>query len=479
MRKDWLKVDMKGLAQLCDGMGPKIWILREMMQNVFDEPDVTVCVVTLVHHSRGLAKLVVRDDAPEGFADLRLAYTMYAKTPKRKRADASGIFTIGEKMVLSQCKEARITTTKGSVIFDADGNRRTGRKRTEAGSVFEALVRMTKEDIEACEQVFSFIPPVHIRTSYNGEEVECRDPIRVVEGVKLPTVFEHEDGNLRRTQRNTTVEVYEPESDETPTLYELGLPVQATEDKWHYLIRQRVPLSQDRNHVSPSYLRTVRVAVLNAMHDQIKKDDASEQWVRDASSDDRADEDALKRVAKLRWGEKAVSAGPGTDPVALDDAITRGYTVIGSRSMSADEWKQMRRVKAVESADSRFGRSGGSQVSWDSPNIIDDHKHVAKLAEFVARETLGIDITVGWEKSNHKHAATYARGSQYLTFNVKRLPRRWFRKENFDAQLGLIVHEIAHEGGLHYQHSYHDCMEKIAVKLALMRPGAFKKWRKI
>lgn len=478
MTAGWFDVDRFGLAART-AEWDWWWIIREMAQNCLDEKGVKFIHFILAHVGHGLCRLVVEDDAPNGFADLRLAYTMFAPTPKRKRPDASGVNTIGEKLVLANCKEARITTTTGSVIFNADGTRTTGRKRTASGSVFDGLVKMPKSAIPECRDfAFRLLPPRGVTITFNGEEIPYRKPKKVIKNVKLQTLFER-DGELRRTQRNTNVEVYEPLNGETPTLYELGLPVQETEDRWHYLIRQRVPVSMDRNHVSPKYLRTVRVAVLNAMNKEIQKSDVSNSWVRDAASDDQVDVRVVKKIARMRFGDKALSVGPGTNDRSKDEAITRGYHLIGSREMSKDEWRQMRRAEAVQSADSKFPvRAGYGDIDWTSPEINDDHKRVAQLAEFVGRETLSLDVTVGWTRDrSDRAAATYQRSSNYILFNLARLPRRWFKKNNFKNQLKLIIHEIAHHGGWHYERGYHECLEGIGVELALIRPSAFKKWR--
>ena len=71
----------------------------------------------------------------------------------------------------------------------------------------------------------------------------------------LPTVLADDEGVLRKTTRKTLVSVYEPLDSETPTLYEMGIPVVETGDRYHVDIGQKVPLNMDRDNVTPAYLR--------------------------------------------------------------------------------------------------------------------------------------------------------------------------------------------------------------------------------
>ena len=76
MANKWIDVDLDGFGQLMAAR-PKVAILYDLLQNVFDE-DATTATVTLEPlPRRGRALLTVTDDCPDGFADLRDAYTLY------------------------------------------------------------------------------------------------------------------------------------------------------------------------------------------------------------------------------------------------------------------------------------------------------------------------------------------------------------------------------------------------------------------
>ena len=148
----WFEIDKGGLRQLMEGRD-KAFILRELVQNAWDEPGVTRCDVRLSPvDGRALVEMDVEDDAPEGFYDIRHAFTLFGHTRKRADTGKRGRFNLGEKQVLALCESASIQTTKGTVFFAAGGERTRGRKRREAGSVFHGVMRMTRAELADCER---------------------------------------------------------------------------------------------------------------------------------------------------------------------------------------------------------------------------------------------------------------------------------------------------------------------------------------
>ncbi len=279
---NWFDVDKAGLAKLVASK-PRAFIVYELLQNAWDQK-VTRVDVTLepVAGTRN-AQIIVADDDPDGFADLRDAYTLFAESRKKGNAEQRGRFNLGEKLVLALAKAAYIETTTGSVRFDEQG-RHASRQRRDAGSLFRATIPMTKADLEEIDlAVKRLIPPADVATTFNGRILEPRFPVAFFNEV-LPTVVADEEGVLRKTSRKTLVRVYEPAEGETAMLYEMGIPVVETGDRFHVDVQQKVPLNMDRDNVTPAYLRTIRVAVLNALHDRLDADNSGDVWVREDRS---------------------------------------------------------------------------------------------------------------------------------------------------------------------------------------------------
>src|SRR5262245_10013990 len=84
---DWFAVDKDGLARLMERKG-KPTVVLELAQNSWDEDGTTEVDIRLApHETRGYSRLVVTDNAPDGFADLTHAFTLFA--PSRKVTDAT------------------------------------------------------------------------------------------------------------------------------------------------------------------------------------------------------------------------------------------------------------------------------------------------------------------------------------------------------------------------------------------------------
>ena len=132
-----------------------------------------------------------------------------------------------------------------------------------------------------------------------------------------------------------------------PSLYEMGLPIVDTGDKWHVDVRQKVPLNRDRTNVTPSFLRTVRTLVLNEMNERLTDRGRKRVWVRQGSSDPDCSPDAIKRVLDLRFGEKRAAYDP-TDPEANKKWVSMGGTVVHGGMMNAQEWKNAKEAGAIE-----------------------------------------------------------------------------------------------------------------------------------
>jgi hypothetical protein len=465
----WFEVDKGGLRQLLEGKD-KGFVLRELIQNAWDEPGVTrVNVILKRIAGTPFVEVEVEDDAPEGFYDLRHAFTLFANTRKRKDAEARGRFNLGEKQVLALCRSASIITTKGTVIFTEAGERKGSKAATESGSVFTGEFRMTTAEIhDAMKSVATFLSPKGIVTTFNEALIEYREPKAEVEAV-LATEVADDEGILRPTKRKTVIEIHEVREGETAMIYEMGLPVVETGDRYHYNITQRVPLTADRDNVKPSFLRDVRAEVLNIVIDDLDKDEASEQWVREAGEDERTTPEVFRQVMTKRFGNKRVVADP-SDPQSKERAIAGGYHIVAPGSLSRDEWAKAREADAIPSSSKLFPtRFAEAEVIEATPLM----ERVAELTRRIAKVGLGIEVDVHFINSKASSAAQY--GGKTVTFNVSRLGRRWFRETNRESQRRLIIHEVGHEHGTgHLDERYYEALALIGARLAVADPSTFE-----
>lgn len=452
---DWFQVDKEGLAQTLERKG-KEFVVLELVQNVWDEPGATRCEITLetIAGRRGFARLVVTDDAPDGFTNLADAWTLFAPSKKKGVAELRGRFNVGEKLVLALCESATIVSTRGGVRFDGEG-RHSIREKTESGSVFDAVIRFKVDDIAATKAaIATLIPPDNVTTIYNGEVVVQRASKHVFTGT-LGTEIADDEGYLKPTRRKCTITVYEPLAGETPTLYEMGIPVVETGDRWHVDVGQKVPLNTDRDNVKPAWLRELRTIVTNEMYTALTPADAPSTFVREALSDPRIEPAAVTRIMDLQWGEKRVRFDP-SDPEANKRAMAAGYTVIPGGAYNRDQWSNIKthdaeatkpagQVTPGHSIDT-YGPDGTPPTPKDKWTPTMDR--LAQYSQDLCEELLGFrcaveyitDVTVPMDASW---------GGRTLTFNIGRLGRRWVDEPNQQKVDELLIHEFSH-------HSVHD-----------------------
>lgn len=480
MSESVLVVDRKGLAKKL-GKKPKSFIVFELLQNAWDENVSFVNVTMEMLPGRPACRIVVEDDCPEGFQDLASVYTMFRDSKKAPDPTKRGRFELGEKLVIALAQRAEIISTKGSIIIENE-ERTHSKKKLEAGTIFMGDFRVTREEFDGIqEEIRQVIPPAGIRTMFNGVELPVRKPLHTFE-TTLQTIRVDEEGNLSPTQRKTTVEVYEVLEGETAHIYEMGLPVVETGDKWHYNVAQRVPVNWERNNVPPSYKKTLRVEVLNAMHDKLTKEEASSSWVADAAEDERANADAVKDVVTKRFGEKSVIYDP-SDPEGSKIAMSQGYTVIPGGSLSKGFWDNIHRDKVrlpagqVTPSPKAYDPNGHPENVIPESEYTPDMKRKALFSRWFFKYLTGKMCTirivrepaVGW-------IANFGQGS--LCLNYSRLGKKWFEAPNHDEKvIDLLIHEFGHHySGDHLSSQYHDALTKLgakAVNLALTNPGFF------
>ena len=467
-KKDWFAVDKEGLSALLERRG-KARAVLELIQNAWDESGVTyVKVIIEAAEKRGRTLLVVEDDAPNGFADLSHAFTLFAPSKKVTDATKRGRFNLGEKLVLAICDEADIASTTGGWRFGEDGRSAIRTKRA-AGSEFRAVIRMNQaEREEALEALNTLIPPPGVETVVNGWPLLSREPKREFI-TTLRTEISDGEGILRPTRRQAEIRLFEPLPAEQPHIYELGIPVVETDLPWHVDIGQKVPLNLERDNVTPAYSRELMVAVLNQTAGELTPEQATSTWVKAAASDDRVTEDAVRSVVRARFGDMVVAFDP-SDQQANAEAVLKGYTVIGGRTLSKDEWKQVKRAGCIKPAGQVTPSNSTVELSPDGQVPIPEEewttgmRRIAFYAHDLGVELMGISIQVEMHRSMQNFLAAY--GGRKLSFNLQHLGHRWFNDPQQHAVDELLLHEFAHQQvANHLSEDYHAELCRLGAKM--------------
>jgi hypothetical protein len=499
----WFEVDKEGLSKIVAKRG-KEFAIFELIQNCWDTDTKTVEVNLTYDSKKKAAHIVVIDEDPEGFADLTHAYTLFAESIKKNDATKRGRFNLGEKLVLALCNRATITSTKGTVIFNKDGRTKHSGSR-EKGSCFDAYMPMKRREFDAClEKLSTLIAPQEMETFINGEVLAPRTPAKTFTEV-LQTEISDDKGRLRKTARQTEVRVYEPAEGEQATLYEMGIPVVESGDKFHVDIQQKIPLNLDRDNVTPAFLRAVRTFVFNHTHDLLEEDDATSTWVKEATGDSRCTNEGAEKALTLKYGEKRVAFDP-TDQEANRKAAAEGYAVIHGRSISPEQWEIAKRAGAVQRAGevcptqkAVFGSGKDcnvpeSEYTGGMKLVIDYYRWLAPVlvGEYVTVEIVRVPDQnfVACYKNpalsgdEITRALSVFNGAE-LRLNLSKLGHKWFADQKDGIQEkgdDLLVHELGHHyAENHLSVEYYDALTKLSarfVALALREPAAFKPYRK-
>ena len=482
MDKPAFEVDKRGLEKLLERRGREFAVL-ELVQNALDERGVTRVDVRIepVPGTR-YSQIRVEDDAPEGFADLSHAYTLFAESKKKGDPEQRGRFNLGEKLVLALCRRASITTTTGTVEWEGD-RRRHGRARTESGSIFDGEIRMSGHERErSIAAVWRVLVPEAVVLTVNGERVPSREPF-ASDAAALPTEIADAEGYLRRTERKTVVLFYDPRPGEVPHLFEMGIPVVELDGGPHVNVLQKVPLNADRDNVTPAYLRQVRTLALNAAHPRLTAEDARAPWVSDALTSEDLVPEAVDAVLTARYGDRRVVRDP-SDPESTKLAVAQGYAVIEPGTFNRDQWATIKRAKAalpsgqVTPSPKPYSPNGAPLETIPEEDWTPGMRTFARLARR-AGAAVGIAdvrLTVA-RRATWPYAATYARGGD-LVVNVGRVGHFFFDAAGDEAdrsRLQLLIHELGHEwAGDHLSADYHEALCRVGAALAVaaFRDGA-------
>jgi len=287
---------------------------------------------------------------------------------------------------------------------------------------------------------------------FNGEPIHARKPVHEFEAT-LETVAANEDGELRRSLRKAKVRLHEPLAGETPMLYEMGIPVVETGDRWHVDVQQRIPLNMERDNVTPAYKRDLRVAVLNAMSGRLGAAEAAKPWVQDALRDSGVSGEAVRTVVGLQFGERHVTRDP-SDLEANHRAVAQGFAVIPPTAFSREAWENIRRHGAslpagqVTPTPRPFGPDGKPLET------IPEERHTGGMALFgryarwmalrlLGRPALSLKFAdaPGWPMQ-----ACYGHGELHV--NAAKVGKEFFEgtlPERIEKWSDLLIHELAHE----------------------------------
>lgn len=455
----WFEVDKDGLRDQARERGPAHAFV-ELISNSLDERESGVTEITVTARpvpGKPLAEVSVEDNSPRGYGSfLHHAFTLFAASYKRGNAEQSGRFNFGCKQWLSLCRHARISTVTGTVDFVEEGERIVRpRLRRPVGTLVEGVMDMTREEFLELETLVGrLIVPADVTVTFNGRALPSRTPLDSFKA-KLTTMVAGDDGAMQKVQRETVVDLYEPLEEETPSIYELAVPVVETDIRWVVQVGQKVPLNRDRDNVSPTFLRELKRVVADRMAGQIGQDDAT-GWCNDVLADAKASPQACNAIVRGRFGDKAAIFDPTDQEANVNWQTEHEGTLVHGRNLTRDQWANVKRhglldaagVLAPSAKPYTFIPDGDPLEFYDeadlTPGMIEVREHAREVASAIGVRYLDVKFALSM---NTAVVACYTRlgpSSGELHFNMLVLENAWFAKGVTVPVDELVIHELAH-----------------------------------
>jgi len=466
-RQPVLEIDIKGYRQTLSNKGkPRIMI--EGLSNAFDA-DADTVEVTFTQE-KGWAKLTVTDNDPDGFADLRDAYTLFSASRRREDPTKRGRFGQGEKELVALAVDGgtiTVTSTRGTVTFNKDGREERDDK-TDSGTVLTCRMKLNKfEADDFSELVRHLIVPEGVSFKFNGEYIAARPPERTINET-LNTKIVDKDGNLTDSRRQTEVHFYTPRSNEVPYIYELGIPVVEHDGKFHVNVMQKVPLNTARDNVTPAYLKKVHQVMFDATYDLMDREDHLKGWVKDILA--VASPEALAYHVETVHGKDAVIFDP-SNPEANKRALDEGRQLIYGKQFKKDTWEKIKENNILKPAGKVIETFVPTSLDG-APSIEDEDwtpgmQALASYTRAVGQHLLGFEPTVTFYNQvlSGPHAEAMW-GDREIIFNLRHLGKRWPAEAEVEVIDALLIHEFAHHyESDHFTDSYLRWTCKLGAKL--------------
>lgn len=425
-------------------------LIREAIQNAFDEKPDHVRVTIEAVKGRGL-KLVVADDGP-GFADPSEIWTLFA-SGKRDDPTQRGRLGRGLKELLSVCSEGEVATRSGRVYFDWNGRtllRRHGRLAGNGTTISVTVPSWKKTELsQIVDYLRLFVPPEGTALIVNGVVNDRPVPEYAVDA-NVKTVVYTVDGIPEERFRRTTLHLLKPGT-QGRWIYEMGIPVEKIPEEdgfeWSINVGQRVPLRPERDMLPRTYIHSLYAAVANALMDKLPIAEMTDLWMEEAVGHWDFDKEKQGKVyVERRFGQHAARAIVNDAHDRNVHAANDGVNVVRTEHLSAsvrdlvrDKLPSTADLYPVACAEARYI----PQAEWTDG----EHKFVAFAKWLAVQINVPIPEFIILDAPGASCQADSAGSGTRIRVNRAGVGNSFFEHPRIANWLPLIVHEIAHRTG--------------------------------
>jgi len=320
--------------------------------------------------------------------------------------------------------------------------------------------------------------PDGVTLTVNGVPVPPRPAHRVV--TARLTTERFAKGRWEKPALTTRVHLVAVGENETPLIYELGIPVCEAEwsEPYHCDVQQRCPMNPNRDAVMSGYPARLHRSCLPALLPEVTTERALAFWVGEAAQD--ASDEVQKAVVAKAFGDNVVRAVPATGRFDHNaDAEELGSTVVHSAHMPGGFRKLLlqqvptaaavakQEMKRQAEAATEAGLSQADVAALDLSALPEDGPEAARAIARLGRDTVlarmdfagwfaeavvacrhgcprEVPIQAAYLKDS---AATWSLGG-ILTLSLA-YEAFWqgpFGRANYE----LLLHELAHHEAFHH-----------------------------
>ena len=494
----WLQISTAGFAALNQSR-PQEHLVKELVQNALDAVQDSGGTVDVAYHHDGRCFVVECRDTGTGIADLsalRVVYLTFKMDSHRKR----GRFGRGFKEILSVAHSAKILSGNSEIHFLEEWGQQITREVLARSPVMGTSIKMTfdwpADLIARFDAYFSrFLVPDNVTLLLNGNALPHRLVVHGIEATLTTEIYSPENQTWRKPRRKTTIQLASTCADETPFIYEMGIPVAAAEWSvpFHANVLQRVPMNPNRDALASGYAKRLHKACLPTLLPKLDPNEATADWVGAAGAQSGAE--IQKEIITKAFGATAVRSVPTMGKRDFDhDAERIGAAVVKTAQMSSGfremakqhlptaqeavieaEAKAQKRVAergftlsdVLEKTDKRHAwikRQGGrvrvrrclSFAVWFCQKLVDSSddgldRVKGKLALGSEPDLFGTEMSTFMAHWNDRNVLT-------LAIEVDCF---WQEPLGVEA-LSIFIHEAAHARAMHHGKGFVDEVERLA-----------------
>jgi hypothetical protein len=496
----WLSISTEGFASM-NAARPPEHLIKELVQNSLDSfGDEQSGRIRLTYVFANEKVEVVCDDNGSGIenlGDLRVVYLTNKTDSHLKR----GRFGRGFKEALCIADQASVVSGSQRLEFLRENGERVCRQTRRLLPLGGTKVKMSMPwAAEVCDRLDDyfkrFLVPDRIDLVVNGSVIDSR-PIAYEITASLTTeIYDTTTQSWKKPSRKTTVQLVHTNPDETPFIFEMGIPVAPVEwtIDFHCDVQQRVPMNPNRDAVQSGYPLKLHTACLPTLLTAMAPETVKEDWVGTAGR--KCEEAVQRQIIDQAFGTNIARSVPRMGERQFDEDARELGVVIVNTAQTSGGFREMLKAyvpsamqvvrkdeeeKTTEAFASGFRLSDVLDSGDERSNWINQRggkKHVETCLSFAvwlcqqlvyscATQQARVTGRVALSGSSLRKFSAHWSGDNVLTLALE---EKCFWLEPLGAEsLEILIHEAAHAMNQHHGYEFRKEMERLAgVAASLM-----------